>query len=83
MRYYVIEIQTNADGTAGNFVWGFATKEEAEAKYYAVLNAACTSSIMVHTAVMLTREGVTLEHKAFIHPQPAPEPEAEPDVVGE
>ena len=29
-NYYVIELQTNADGTSGNFVWGYAEHGEAE-----------------------------------------------------
>lgn len=74
-NYYVIEIQTNADGTSGNFVFGFAGKDDAEAKYLAVRAACAISSVMIHTALWIDNKGGTIEKKAYIHPVPAPEPE--------
>lgn len=68
MKYYVIEIQTNADGTTGNFVFAFNDKADAEAKYGTLYAAAAKSSVLVHTVVLMTDRGDTLEHKAFVHP---------------
>lgn len=67
-QYYVIEIQTNADGTSGNFVWGFADKADAEAKYHTVAAAAAKSAVLVHTVTMLTKEGNLVKNEAYRHP---------------
>ena len=52
-NYYVIEIQTNADGTSGVLPYGFATSDEAESKYLAVRNAALQSSVLIHTVLWI------------------------------
>jgi len=75
--YIVIELQTNDGGTVGNFVWAFATREEAFAKYHAVLSAAAVSVLPVHAAVILDNHGLQIAAQAFEHiPEPEPEPEA-------
>ena len=74
-NYYVIELQTNADGTSGNFVWGFADKVAAEDKYLAVRQACAGSSIMIHTAVWMDNKGNVQEKKAYIHPVEPEQPE--------
>lgn len=66
--FYVIEIQTNADGTSGNFVFSFTDRSDADAKYGTIYAAAAKSSVLVHTVVLMTDRGDTLEHKAFVHP---------------
>ena len=68
MKYYVIEIQTNADGTAGNNVFAFDDRSDADAKYGTLYAVAAKSSVMVHTVVMLTDRGDLISSKAFIHP---------------
>lgn len=65
--YIVIEIQTNIDGTVGNFVWAFDTLEQAEAKYHAVLSMAATSSVPVHSCVILRNDGQQMAAQAFEH----------------
>lgn len=67
-NYYVIEIQTNADGTSGNFVFGFSDRADAEAKYHTVAAAAAKSTVMVHSVVMLTNRGSNIKNEAYIHP---------------
>lgn len=67
-QYYVIEIQTNVDGTSGNFVWGFADRADAETKYHTVAAAAAKSAVLVHTVAMLTKEGAYLKNEAYRHP---------------
>ena len=66
--FYVIEIQTNSDGTSGNFVFDFNDRSDADAKYGTLYAAAAKSSVLVHTVVMLTDRGDMLAHKAFVHP---------------
>lgn len=76
-NFYVIEIQTNADGTSGNFVWGYADKLEAEDKFLAVRAFANDSHVMIHTVMFITNKGKNVEDPVcYIHPvQPTPEPE--------
>ena len=74
-NYYVIEIQSNADGTSGNFVWGFAEKIDAETKYLATRAACAVSSVMVHTALWIDNKGVQIEKKSYTHPVETPEEE--------
>ena len=68
-NFYVIEIQTNADNTSGNFVWGFTDRADAEAKYHTVAAAAAKSAVLVHTVAMLTKEGGLVKNEAYKHPE--------------
>lgn len=77
MNYYVIEIQTNHDGTSGNFVFGFSSKNDAEAKYLGLRQSALISSVMLHTIVWIDNKGNMIDRKAYVHPIPTPEPEGE------
>lgn len=65
--FVVIELQTNADGTLGNFVWSFQSEAEAMSKYHAVLSAAAVSSLPVHGAVVLRNDGLQLAGQAYKH----------------
>lgn len=75
-QFYVIEIQTNSDGTSGNFVWGYANRNEAEAKFHTAAAYAAQSTVLVHSVVMLTKEGHLLKNDFYIHPA-EPEPAEE------
>ena len=74
MKYIVIEIQNNADGTTGNLINTYADREDAEAKYHTVLSAAAKSAVMIHACAMLTSTGEHVKSEFFTHPVPAPEP---------
>ena len=65
--FYVIEIQTNAE-SASNLVWSFDAREDAEAKFHTVAAAAAKSAVLVHTVVLLTREGVLVKSESYTHP---------------
>lgn len=67
MKYIVIELQTNADGTVGNLVYAYDTQAEAEHQYHAILSAASTSTVPVHAAVLMDSTGFFLERKAYKH----------------
>lgn len=43
MKYIVLEIQTNVDGTIGTLIDSFDTRNEAESKYHLVLSSASIS----------------------------------------
>lgn len=65
--YIVIELQTSDGGSVGNFVWAYASREQAEAKYHAVLAAAATSSLPVHSCVILRNDGQQLAAQSYKH----------------
>lgn len=65
--YIVVELQTSADGSVGNFVWAFSTKEDAFAKYHTVLSTAAVSALPVHAAVILDNHGQQIAAQAFEH----------------
>lgn len=67
-NYYVIEIQSNADGTCGILNWGYADKLEAEDKFLAVRAAANDSNVMIHTVMFITNKGKNVEEPVcYIH----------------
>ena len=78
-NYYVIEIQTNADGTSGNFIWGYADKLEAEDKFLDVWKNVNDSSVLVHTTLFIDKCGKNVrEPVCYKHPvQTEPEGETE------
>lgn len=65
--YIVMEIQTNADGTVGNFVFAYADVNQAYAKYHSILAAAAASTLPRHSAVILENDGHPLEFRCFEH----------------
>lgn len=68
-NYLVMEIQTVWAGTTTTLVQSYSSREEAESRYYSILSAACVSTVMIHTAVFMTDNGVTIEAKSFSHAQ--------------
>lgn len=65
--FIVIELQTNSDGSVGNFVWAYATREQAFAKYHDVLSKAAVSALPVHAAVILDNHGLQIAAQYFEH----------------
>ena len=66
MKYLILELQTNADGTVGTLITQKDTLNEAQSTYYSILASAALSALPVHAAVLMTNEGITLEFKAFV-----------------
>lgn len=65
--YIVIELQTNADGTVGNFVFAFSNYYDAEAKYHTLLSVAAVSALPVHAVAMLTNAGTLVKSEYYRH----------------
>ena len=65
--YIVIELQTMAGGTVGNFVWSYTSRDEAFAKFHTILASAAVSTIPVHAAVILDNKGLQIAAQAFTH----------------
>lgn len=66
MKYIVIELQ-NTNGSVAHLFDAYDDRNQAESKYHLVLSAAAVSQIPVHTAVLMTDEGFTLESKCYEH----------------
>ena len=67
MKYIVLEIQINDNGTVGTLVNSFDAQNTAESKYHDILKYAAISTIPKHTAVIITEEGRVLEKKCYDH----------------
>lgn len=67
MKYVLVELQTNADGTVGNIVTAYDALPQAESAYHSVLAAAAISQLPCHAAVLLTADGETYAAKAYTH----------------
>lgn len=67
MKYIVIELQKNSDGSVGNLVYAFNTKAQAESKYYSVLSAAAVSTVPVHSAILIQEDAMPIAFKSFTH----------------
>ena len=65
--YIVIELQTSAQGTVGNFVWAYENENDAFSKYHDVLSSAAVSSVPVHACVILRNDGQQIAAQAFRH----------------
>ena len=75
-NFYVIEIQTNANGTSGVLPYGYETQADADEKYGLVFAAAAKSNVLVHTVMLVDSRGQHVRRPAsFSHP--APEAQAE------
>ena len=65
--YIVIEIQTNTDGTVGTIVNQYSNLNDAESKFHQILASASISEVPVHSAVIITNEGVTVRAECYNH----------------
>lgn len=65
--YIVIEIQTNADGTVGTIITQWNDLQQAESKFHAILAYAAASELPVHSAVILTNDGLILRNESYTH----------------
>ena len=64
--YVVIEIQTF--DTTATIVNQYENKNVAESRFHHILTAAAISNVPVHSAVMMTDEGVWLRSECYRHP---------------
>ena len=73
--FIVIEIQTNADGTVGNFVWAFGDPEKTDeenrndafSKWHSVLSVAAKSSIPAHACTIIRNDGQQIASTVYKH----------------
>lgn len=67
MKYIVMEIQTNTDGTVGTIINTYDSRNEAERQYHLILAAAAISELPTHAAVILTNEGQMPQRSVYHH----------------
>ena len=67
MKYVLIELQTNLDGTVGNLVSTYDDLDHAQSAYHSVLSAAAISTLPCHAAVLVTNEGQVVERRGYKH----------------
>ena len=67
--YIVIELQKNELGIVSTIVTEHPTLAEAESKYHSILAFASISDVPIHSAAIITDEGVTVSHKCYKHQQ--------------
>ena len=65
--YIVIELQTNPNGTVGNIVSTYPTRDEAFSKFHNILSYAAVSAHPVHAAVILDNKGQQIAAQSFEH----------------
>ena len=65
--FYVLEIQKYKDGSYGHLVHTAETQEQAESKYYGVLQYAAISDLPKHSTALLSEDGVELMCKSYTH----------------
>lgn len=64
--FFVVEIQVNANGTAGTVIDTYSDVNTAQNKYHTILAAAAVSQIPKHAAFIFTEDGY-IAHDGFEH----------------
>ena len=67
MTYFIIEIQVNQDGTAGNLVYAKTDLNEALSTFHSILASAAVSTLRKHTAVVMNEDGEYIDRGSFEH----------------
>ncbi len=65
--YIVYEIQGTGDSVS-TLTYDYKNKNEAESKYHSVLSDAAVSSVPIHTAILMTDKGTSLDKQYYEHP---------------
>ena len=75
-QFYIVEIQKSLNGEYGHIVhyeydadYEIA-RHKAESKYHQVLMAAAVSNTEMHSATMISSEGVPLRNECYKHTPP-------------
>lgn len=68
-NYYVIEMQTNSDGTGGILPYGHDDKGAAEDQFHSLCISARQSSVMIDTVMFTDNKGVLVRpSESYVHP---------------
>lgn len=72
--YFVIEIQSQME-TGAIIPFSFTNRNEAEAKYHALLAVCATSNVPKHGAMIFNDDGFIIKSEVYNHVEPEPKPE--------
>lgn len=67
MKYYIVEIQKQHDGTFAHLVHTADDRNAAESTYHQVLASAAISALPQHSAILFTDEGYMLMQQCYKH----------------
>lgn len=67
MKYLVIELQTNADGSVANIVTTYDERNQAESAYHSILASAAVSELPCHAAMIVTNEAHVIMGNRYTH----------------
>ena len=67
MKYYIVEIQKQHDGTFAHLVHTADNRNAAESTYHQVLASAAISALPQHSAILFTDEGYMLMQQCYKH----------------
>ena len=70
--FYVIEIQSQME-TGAIIPFSFTDRNEAEAKYHALLAVCATSNVPKHGAMIFNDDGFIIKSEVYNHVEPEPE----------
>ena len=65
MTYYVIELQTGAEGAA--LPNAYTNRPDAEEKYHQILQYAAKSTVPKHGAVLMNEDGFIIKSEMYTH----------------
>lgn len=69
MKYLVIEIQKQANGTVSNITTAFDDKSTALSAFFTTCAAAAISDLPVHSVVCMTEDARLIEREVFKVPE--------------
>lgn len=67
IKYVVIELQTNGDGSVANITTAYDTRNAAESAYHTILAAAAISALPMHAAALLSSDGTLIDSYCYEH----------------
>lgn len=68
-NYYVIEMQTNADGTGSLLPYGHADKGAAEDQFHSMCISARQGGVMIDTVMFVDNKGNHVKQpESYVHP---------------
>ena len=76
--FIVMEIQQTDDTTVSTIVNSYVDRNSAESKYHTILSAAAVSSVLKHSAIILTENATPLKYEFYTH-YPESESQTEPE----
>lgn len=66
MVFIVMEIQSN-DKVAATLINSYTDRNVAESKFHQILTSAAVSTVLVHSAVLMTDNGRVLKNETYRH----------------